>query len=174
MSHHRHHQDQPSDESGTNQVGDLDDDAFDALEDEVDRLAVQPQGEPPAAVQHAHTPPGSIRTEDDFKAVVQEALDALPDEFREAVQHVVIVVSDDGAKVQAYGQYIGRGAGNEFEIGRPDGYVVPDEIVIYRDTLTRDFGKNPALLRQQITRTVRHEVGHHLGLDEDGIRRLGL
>jgi predicted Zn-dependent protease with MMP-like domain len=172
MSHHRHHQDQPSDESGTNQVGDLDDNDFDALEDEVDRLAAQPQSEPAAPVQH--TRQGSLRTEDDFKAVVQEALDALPEEFGRAVQHVVIVVSDDGAKVQAYGQYIGRGAGNEFEIGRPDGYIVPDEIVIYRDTLTRDFGKNPPLLRQQITRTVRHEVGHHLGLDEDGIRRLGL
>ncbi len=173
MSHHRHQHDPPADESGAEHVDELDDRSFDELEDEVERLAAQAQDGPvvPAdgRVQH-----GQIRTEDDFKAVVQEALDALPDEFRHAVQHVVIVVSDDGAKVQAYGQYIGRGAGNEYEIGRPDGYVVPDEIVIYRDTLTRDFGENPALLRQQITRTVRHEVGHHLGLDEDGIRRLGL
>ncbi len=50
----------------------------------------------------------------------------------------------------------------------------PDQIVIYRDTLTRDFGSDQARLKAQIIETVRHEVGHALGLDEVGVRRLGL
>jgi len=51
---------------------------------------------------------------------------------------------------------------------------VPDEILIFRDTLVRDFGEDPERLRQHVIKTVRHEVGHHLGFDETGVRKLGL
>ena len=51
---------------------------------------------------------------------------------------------------------------------------IPDKIVIYRDTLRRDFGHDPDLLREQVTITVRHELAHHLGADEHGVRELGL
>ena len=64
-----------------------------------------------------------------------------------------------------YGLYHGDGA------TRDD---VPDRIVIYRDTLRRDFGHDPDLLRDQVTRTVRHELAHHIGFDELGVRDLGL
>ena len=50
----------------------------------------------------------------------------------------------------------------------------PDRIVIYQDTLERDFGHHPALLRAQVERVVRHELAHHLGWDESGVRGLGL
>jgi len=49
-----------------------------------------------------------------------------------------------------------------------------DRIVIFRDTLRRDFGHDPDLLREQVTRTVRHELAHHVGFDEMGVRGLGL
>ena len=47
-------------------------------------------------------------------------------------------------------------------------------LVIFRDTLLRDFGDDPDELRAQVTRTVRHELAHHLGADELGVRELGL
>src|SRR5215217_848108 len=50
----------------------------------------------------------------------------------------------------------------------------PDRIIIFRDTLLRDFGHDPDELRAQVTRTVRHELAHHLGADELGVRELGL
>ena len=54
----------------------------------------------------------------------------------------------------------------------PDGFA--DRIVIYQDTLERDFGHDSVLLRAQVERVVRHEVAHHLGWDEAGVRGLGL
>ena len=45
-----------------------------------------------------------------------------------------------------------------------------DRILIFRDTLERDFGHDPELLAPQVRRTVRHELGHHLGWDERGVR----
>ena len=49
-----------------------------------------------------------------------------------------------------------------------------DRIVIFRDTLRRDFGHDPDLLRDQVDATVRHELAHHVGFDELGVSRLDL
>lgn len=103
--------------------------------------------------------------EEDFQAIVRAALDELPLEFHRALEHVAVVVSDGGRKAGAYGLYHGG------TVAR-DGFA--DRIVIYRDTLLRDFGHDIDLLRAQVTRTVRHELAHHLGWDEDGVRGLGL
>jgi predicted Zn-dependent protease with MMP-like domain len=103
----------------------------------------------------------------DFEALVADALDELPDLLRALVENhnVAVVISDGGRRRGAYGLYHGDGA------TRDD---VPDRIVIYRDTLRRDFGHDPDLLREQVTKTVRHELAHHVGFDELGVRDLGL
>jgi predicted Zn-dependent protease with MMP-like domain len=105
--------------------------------------------------------------DEDFEALVADALDELPDLLRALVENhnVAVVISDGGRRRGAYGLYHGDGA------TRDD---VPDRIVIYRDTLRRDFGHDPDLLRDQVTRTVRHELAHHVGFDELGVRDLGL
>jgi predicted Zn-dependent protease with MMP-like domain len=105
--------------------------------------------------------------DDDFEELVRDALDELPDLLRALVQNhnVAVVISDGGRRRGAYGLYHGDGA------TRDD---VPDRIVIYRDTLRRDFGHDAELLRDQVTRTVRHELAHHVGFDELGVRDLGL
>ena len=102
----------------------------------------------------------------DFEELVREALDELPDILQRALgRNVAVVISDGGRRVRAYGMYHGDG------VARDD---VPDKIVIFRDTLRRDFGHDADLLREQVTITVRHELAHHLGADELGVRELGL
>jgi predicted Zn-dependent protease with MMP-like domain len=105
--------------------------------------------------------------DDDFEELVRDALDELPDLLRALVENhnVAVVISDGGRRRRAYGLYHGDGA------TRDD---MPDRIVIYRDTLRRDFGHDPELLRAQVTQTVRHELAHHVGFDELGVRDLVL
>ena len=105
--------------------------------------------------------------DDDFEELVKDALDDLPDLLARLIENhnVAVVISDGGRRRGAYGLYHGDGA------TRDD---VPDRIVIYRDTLRRDFGHDADLLRAQVTQTVRHELAHHVGFDELGVRRLGL
>jgi predicted Zn-dependent protease with MMP-like domain len=103
--------------------------------------------------------------EDDFKALVRSAVDELPLEFHRALEHVAIVVSDGGRRQHAYGLYQGDTVARDY---------FHDRIVIFRDTLLRDFGDDVELLKAQVTRTVRHELAHHLGWDEKGVRGLGL
>ena len=101
----------------------------------------------------------------EFDELVVEALDGLPEDLREVVEGIPVLVSHLGHLHRAYGHYIGD------TVAR-DNYR--DHIVIYRDTLERDFGHDPELLRAQVERTVRHEIAHHLGWGERGVRDLGL
>jgi predicted Zn-dependent protease with MMP-like domain len=100
----------------------------------------------------------------DFEELVRDALDELPDLLRNALRHVPVVVCDGGQRAGAYGLYQGGQR-------RTDSHA---RIVIFRDTLRRDFGHDPELLRDQVTRTVRHELAHHVGFDELGVSRLDL
>ena len=104
-------------------------------------------------------------TEQEFEQMVADAIDNLPDQFREIIDQVAVVISDLGQEHHAYGMYYGDGMSRDF---------FEDRIIIYRDTLTRDFGHDRALLEAQVERTVRHELGHHIGFREDGVRDLGL
>ena len=110
-------------------------------------------------------------SEQEFEEMVRSALDGLPVQIESALENVAIVVSDRGAENHAYGMYVGSKRGGTPFFG---GGGLPDEILIFRDTLVRDFGNDPERLRLQVIQTVRHEVGHHLGFDETGVRKLGL
>lgn len=101
----------------------------------------------------------------DFEELVRDALDDLPDLLRNALAHVAVVISDGGRRAGAYGLYQGDGATRD---------NTHDRIVVFRDTLRRDFGHDSELLRDQVTRTVRHELAHHVGFDELGVSRLDL
>ena len=108
----------------------------------------------------------SLRAEaTEFDLLVAEAIDRLPENFQRLLDTTPVVVSHRGAENRAYGHYFGD------TVARDD---YPDRIVLYQDTLERDFGYDPDLLRAQVERTLRHELAHHLGWRERGVRELGL
>jgi predicted Zn-dependent protease with MMP-like domain len=136
---------------------------FERLVQETERLARDGVAPDPGEVEFMDLDPYD---DEDFAELVRDAMDELPDLLQRALErNVAVVISNGGRKRGAYGLYHGDG------VARDD---VPDRIIIYRDTLRRDFGHDPELLREQVTRTVRHELAHHLGADELGVRDLGL
>ncbi|MGH2870362.1 MAG: metallopeptidase family protein [Solirubrobacteraceae bacterium] len=139
---------------------------FEALVQRAERLAAEGEwgedGELEAEDEDDELP---VSEDEDFKALVRSAIDDLPLEFHRALEHVAVVVSDGGRRRRAYGLYQGDTIARDF---------FSDRIVIFKDTLLRDFGHDPELLKAQVTRTVRHELAHHLGWDENGVRGLGL
>jgi predicted Zn-dependent protease with MMP-like domain len=104
-------------------------------------------------------------SEQEFEAMVADSIDRLPEEFQAVLEKVPVIVSELGTEAQAYGQYFGDGVARD---------MYEDRIVIYRDTLERDFGHDRALLAREVDRTLRHELAHHLGWDESGVGGLGL
>ena len=109
--------------------------------------------------------PGLRSEATEFDLLVAEAIDELPPDFQRLLDDTPVVVSRHGAENRAYGHYFGD------TVAR-DNY--PDRIVLYQDTLERDFGYDRDLLRAQVVRTLRHELAHHLGWGERGVRELGL
>lgn len=134
----------------TENIGQLSDREFDELEDYSEELA------------KSH---GTSVSADAFDNLVSEAIDRLPEEFRVHLEAVPVIVSDLGRQHGAYGLYQG-------DTVAYDNY--PDRILIFRDTLLHDFGHEPAMLVAQVERTLRHELAHHLGWDEQGVAGLGL
>lgn len=101
----------------------------------------------------------------EFDLLVVDAIDRLPEEFQRLLETTPVVVSNRGREHHAYGHYFGDTVARGEHAQR---------IVIYQDTLERDFGRDPTLLAAQVERTLRHEVAHHLGWNESGVRGLGL
>ena len=131
-------------------AGGMPEEEFRRIAERSEELAAMPSGE---------------REASEFEEYVRGAIDGLPEELAEVLDDVPIVISTRGHEFHAYGHYIGD------TVARDDFH---DRIVIYQDTLERDFGHDPDLLQAQVAQTVRHEVAHHLGWDEDGVRGLGL
>ena len=123
---------------------------FRRLEDRSDLLATLPAPDFPPS---------------EFDELVIAAIDDLPEEFRLLLRDTPVIVSHLGREHRAYGHYIGGTVARD---------VYADRIVIYQDTLERDFGHDREALHAQVTRVVRHELAHHLGWDEPGVRSLGL
>jgi predicted Zn-dependent protease with MMP-like domain len=109
--------------------------------------------------------PGGGAAETEFDLLVADAIDRLPGEFQRVLDDVPVIVSQRGAELGVYGHYFGD------TIARDNHH---DRIVLYQDTLERDFGWDPDELTGQVERTLRHELAHHLGWGERGVRDLGL
>ena len=109
--------------------------------------------------------PRLVAPASEFDALVADAIDRLPAEFQQLLERTPVIVSHRGAEVGAYGHYFGDTVAQDHH---------EDRIIVYQDTLERDFGHDPELLGRQIERTVRHELAHHLGWNEEGVRELGL
>jgi predicted Zn-dependent protease with MMP-like domain len=88
-------------------------------------------------------------SEQETREAVEEALDALPDEIAEQLGGLAVIVED-------------RHPDGLMGIYDPIGGI--RRIVIFRDA-------NPT--REEVKRTVLHEIGHHFGMDEAYIRGLG-
>ena len=107
---------------------------------------------------------------DDFDDSVQAAIDSLPDDLRQAMSNVAIMVEDEPPPGQPLlGLYEGVPLTR-----RTTGYsgVPPDKITIYRGPLERHYGRDPALLQEQIRRVVLHEIAHHFGISDERLHEL--
>jgi predicted Zn-dependent protease with MMP-like domain len=102
----------------------------------------------------------------DFERLIQDTIDSLPDDLREQISNVEIVVEDEpppGRRLLGLYQGIPlTRRGSNFSYAG----ALPDKITIYRGPLERLYGHDPELLDQQVRRVVLHEVAHHFGISD--------
>ena len=106
----------------------------------------------------------------DFEDSVEAAIETLPDDLREAMSNVAIVVEDEppaGQPLLGLYEGIPLTARTSFYSG-----AAPDKISIYRGPLERLYGHDPELLQQMIRRVVLHEIAHHFGISDERLVEL--
>lgn len=105
-------------------------------------------------------------TREAFELLVKESLDSLPEKFVNALDNLEIMVEDwSPPGTSLYGVYQGVAKTKRLNYSG----VAPDIIVIYAGPLLMHFGGDLEVLKQQVRKTVLHEIGHHLGLSDEEI-----
>ena len=123
-----------------------------------------------------------------FDALVAEAIEALPEGLRELIDRVPVIVLDRpdaemcgsiGARHEEAGEICGLYSGlarTERDVSHPP--ELPDRVHLFRQGIAREAGGFDGAhaddrLYEEIAVTLLHELGHHFGLDEEDLRRLG-
>ena len=105
-----------------------------------------------------------------FEELVAQALDDLPEAFRERLTHVAIIVEDLPPEEPKRGGIL---LGLFHGIPRTEKSVFtsspPDRIFLYQRNIEA-VCRNDAEVRRQIRATLLHEVGHYFGLSEVELR----
>jgi len=114
-----------------------------------------------------------------FRQAAAEAVDNLPRSIREYVQDVPILVeewpsrsllAEENVSPQILGIYIGVPRTEAEVTAQPQDLT---RVVLFKRNLEKICADRDDLI-EQIQITVRHEIGHHLGLSEEDLERLGL
>jgi len=102
-------------------------------------------------------------SEEVFEELVSDALDDVPPSLREQMSNVEIVVEDEPFRPGVLGYYQGVPLTR-----RTSSYAgaLPDKITIYRGPLERLSRGDLDTLRQNVRRTVLHEIAHHFGISD--------
>ena len=113
-----------------------------------------------------------------FRDLVADALDSLPPDITALMENVDIVVEDEPPSDSLarlargstlFGEYRGfplTARGVHYE------GALPDKISIFKGPIERYY-RTPNGIREQVRKTVIHEIGHHFGIDEDRLEELG-
>ena len=119
-------------------------------------------------------------TSEEFEALVRQTVSDLPPELKRNISNVAILVEEwpdedtlDDAEVDSPLDLLGYYHGIPLT-GRSHAYglVLPDKISIYRQPITRAC-QTDAEMRETIQRTVKHELAHYFGIDDDRLEELG-
>jgi predicted Zn-dependent protease with MMP-like domain len=113
-----------------------------------------------------------------FELLVEEAIRTVPIEFRQKIDNVAFIVED----FPNYLQMRKAGIRNPFgllglyegvsQLRRRNNYnaVMPDKITIFQKPIEM-IANDDESLKKIIQNTVKHEIAHHFGMNEEEVQR---
>lgn len=123
----------------------------------------------------------SLMSHEEFERLVVEALDELPPFFQDKMANIELLVrrwptveDRHEAGLPPGHTLLGLYTGIPLT-ERTSGYnlVTPDVITLFQGPIERAAGGEPEEIREQVRRTVIHEIAHHFGISDDRLRELG-
>ena len=118
---------------------------------------------------------------DRFEELVEEALDEIPDTLWNMIDNVGIVVEDWPSPAQLASVNIKHatqllGLYQGIPVTKRDthyGLIAPDKISLFRGPILMMTFQNEDAVREQVRRTVLHEIAHFFGISDQRLRELG-
>jgi predicted Zn-dependent protease with MMP-like domain len=118
-------------------------------------------------------------TRDRFRQLVDEALESIPDRFREAMQNIAIVVEDEptleqlrDVDLEPPDTLLGLYQGTPLtERSWAHGNVLPDKVTLFQGPI-EDSSEDEDDTVIAIGETLIHEIGHYFGLSEEEIEEI--
>ncbi len=115
-----------------------------------------------------------------FEELVAEAVENLPEKFKEALENIVVLVADWPTREQL--ESVGMKRKDEL-FGLYEGIplpkrthnyqmVLPDRITIFQKPIEMRYHSED-LIRKKIHSTVKHEIAHYFGISDWRLRELG-
>lgn len=110
----------------------------------------------------------------EFEKIVDEAVEALPKKFKEAMDNIQIVVEEWPSSNIAKGLLLlGLYHGIPKTVwGRWQGLQIPDKITIYKGPIEFLARGDEKKIRKLITDTVEHEIAHHFGISDKRLEKI--
>jgi predicted Zn-dependent protease with MMP-like domain len=105
-----------------------------------------------------------------FEALVDDALDQIPDEIAAMVDNVVVLVEDEPPDDDPDLLGVYDGVALTERTAAHGG--LPDRITVFRRPL-QEMCETPEELTREVRITVVHEIAHHFGIDDDRLHALG-
>ena len=113
-----------------------------------------------------------------FEKLVWEGIEAIPKRFLEKLDNVDIIIEDEPTPEQV--KKLNLGAGTKL-FGLYEGvpqarrrhytWVMPDKITIFQKPIESVYSTDEEI-KEQVKKTVWHEIAHHFGMDEGRVRRV--
>jgi predicted Zn-dependent protease with MMP-like domain len=115
----------------------------------------------------------------DFETLVEQAMDTLPQRFKDLIKNVAVMVEDFPSPeicrdmgLRSKWDLLGLYHGVPFEHrGSNYGNVPPDVILLFQKPVER-MSETEEEVSAQIRETVIHEIAHYFGFSEAEIRRV--
>ncbi len=116
----------------------------------------------------------------DFEQLIYEAIAALPEQGRKAMDNVAFVVERKARRkkvnevgIKASEVLLGLYEGiSKTERGVNYFGVLPDKITIFQEPIEKLGNRETERIKKLVREVIWHEVGHHLGFNEKEIRAL--
>ena len=114
-----------------------------------------------------------------FEQLVAQAVEALPEEFRQKLENIDVVVEDTPTRHQLRESKVGKGMTllGLYE-GVPltqrsiyYGLVPPDKITIFQKTIEEKCSGDDEI-KLEIRKVVRHEIAHHFGIGDARLKEI--
>jgi predicted Zn-dependent protease with MMP-like domain len=118
-------------------------------------------------------------TRERFKRLVEEAVREIPQEFRDALRNIAIVVEDEPPdellremEIEFPDTLFGLYQGTPLtERSASYGNALPDKVSIYQGPI-EDSCEDEEDIRECVAETVIHEIGHYFGMSEEQIEEI--